>query len=88
MWGEDKRAFEQKKPLIFYTEENNSHPRDTAVLLSETQFSPEIGQTIWEVIQVPLEGGFIAHRQWWRDPAPTTTLTWCNELEVSSFNRS
>lgn len=86
-WGED-RVFEQNKPLIFYTEENSSHPRDTAVLLSETQFSPEIGQTIWEVIQVPLEGGFIVHRQWGRDPAPTTMLTLCNELQVSYFNRS
>lgn len=83
-----QRVFEQNKPLIFYTEENNSHPRDTAVLLSETQFSPEIGQIIWEVIQVPLKGGCIAHREWWRDSAPTTVLTMCNELEASSFNRS
>lgn len=80
--------FEQNKPLIFYTEVSNSHPRDTAVLLSETQFSPGIGQTVWEVIQVPLKGECIAHRQWWRDSAPTTMLTVCNELEASTFYRS
>lgn len=53
--------FEQNKPLIFYIEENNSHPGDTAVLLSETQFSSEIGQTIWKVIRVSLKGGCITH---------------------------
>lgn len=53
--------FEQNKPLIFCIEESNSHPGDTAALLSETQFSPEIGQTIWKVIQVPPKGGCIIH---------------------------
>lgn len=86
--GRRRRVFEQNKPSIFYTEENNSHPRDTAVLLSETQFSPEIGQAIWEVIQVPPKGECIAHREWWKDSAPTTMLTMCNELEVSCINRS
>lgn len=51
-WGED-RVFEQNKTLIFNIEEN-SHPGNTAVLLCEAQFSSEIGQTIWKVIQASL----------------------------------
>lgn len=54
--GRGQRVFEQNKPLIFYIEENNFRPGDTAVILSETQFSSEIGQTIWQVIQVSLNG--------------------------------
>lgn len=54
--GRGQRVFEQNKPLIFYIEENNFCPGDTAVILSETQFSSEIGQTIWQVIQVSLNG--------------------------------
>lgn len=53
--------FEQNKILIFNIEEN-SHPGNTAVLLCEAQFSSEIGQTIWKVIQVSLNREYITHR--------------------------
>lgn len=53
--------FEQNKTLIFNIEEN-AHPGNTAVLLCEAQFSSEIGQTIWKVIQASLNRECVTYK--------------------------